>query len=188
MYNNGWSNYSPFPLSSPAESYPSPAPTPQVDESGIPIPPGAPNRRHIPLPPNSFSGIRTHPLLGYDPTCPCIEYDVRCSPTYASAPNARLEWAYESAMNPQTREMTITCMVLPRPFVVRPTFEGYDFVTILDVLVATHRAFCDVAHVSRVHNSRLPWSPSRSSGSMERFKWAGLSEQRAPGDWLLHIE
>jgi hypothetical protein len=133
----------------------------------------------------SFSGIYVHPMLVYT-ICPCIEYDVRDPPAYASAPNARLEWAYEPATNPPAGEMTIICMALPRPFVVRPLIRDYDFVTILDLLATTHLAFRDVANAVNNNNNRLPWSSTPSS--FERYKWAGLSEQRSPGNWLLHIE
>ncbi|KAF8335219.1 hypothetical protein F5887DRAFT_892147 [Amanita rubescens] len=136
-----------------------------------------------------------HPILRYA-NCPCIEYDVRQRPSCASAPHLRLEWAHESATNPPSSQVVITCHVLPRPFVVRPSGRNYDFVTVHDILLAVHRAIRAAEAfynpgldwwTSRPGEAATPWStvPVALSG---RYMWKGLSEEIAPGNWLLHIE
>ena len=196
MYN-GWNNDPPNHGS--AESYPTPAPSPEVNSNGIPLAPGAPRHLPIPLPPRPFNTPRPylHPLLRYT-ICPCILYDVRQHPTFASAPNARLEWAHESATNPPSSRVIITCHVLPRPFIVRPSGRIYDYVTILDILLAVHGEFAEAL--------RVAWTDARPAETATttsllfagystmpnvlsgRYIWNGLSEEKAPGNWLLHIE
>jgi len=129
-----------------------------------------------------FDGIRPHQLLAYA-NSPCIEYDVRRHPAYASAPNGGQDWGKEPATNPHTSEMLIVCMVLLRPqFAVRPSNRDYGFVTIQDVLTATHYAFRESAQEDLADDRWVPGFSSR------RHNWAGLSEQCAHGTWLLHIE
>jgi hypothetical protein len=192
MYN-GWNNYPPG--HGGAESYPSPAPSPEVNADGIPLAPGAPRRLPVPLPPRPFNTPRPHlhPLLRYT-LCPCILYDVRHPPSFASAPNARLEWAHESATNPPSSRVIITCHVLPRPFIVRPSGRIYDYVTIHDILLAVHGEFTAAL--------RAAWAPGETASSPSslllltgppnvlsgRYIWNGLSEERAPGNWLLHVD
>ena len=134
---------------------------------------------------------------------PCIEYDMRKRPHYASARLARLEWAQESATNPPSSQLIITCHALPRPFIVRPCGRNYHFVTVHDILLAVHRAFNEAfGDTGALHNPG-PWmsrpggtatalwsrehssAPSMPSG---RYKWKGISDEIAPGNWLLHIE
>jgi hypothetical protein len=194
---NDWEHLSP---DRGPESYPTPAPSPQVDNDGVPLPPGAPKFHPIPLPPTGF-GIapsHLHPILGYA-DCPCIEYDVRKRPSYASARLARLEWAHESVTNPPSSQIIITCHVLPRPFVVRPSGRSYYFVTVRDILLAVHRAFNEAFGDAGALHNLSPWAggpggtatalwsrgPSMPFG---RYTWKGISEEIAPGNWLLHIE
>ena len=197
---NNWEHLSP---GRGPQSYPTPAPSPQVDDNGIPLPLGAPKFNTIPLP--SITGFGTapphlHPILGYA-DCPCIEYDVRKRPGYASARLARLEWAQESATNPPSSQIIITCHVLPHPFVVRPS-GGYYFVTVHDILLAVHRAFNNASRDTGVlHNlsqwmggpggtATALWSRGQSGPNVlfGRYRWKGISEEIAHGNWLLHIE
>jgi hypothetical protein len=193
---NGWDFLSP---ARGPESYPTPAPSPQIDDEGIPLPPGAPKFRALPLPQMGFGAppSHLHPILRYA-NCPCIEYDVRQRPSCASAPHSRLEWAHESATNPPSSQVIITCHVLPRPFVVRPSGRNYHFVTVHDILLAVHRATraAEAFYYNPGLNSwtsrpgetatALWWTvPVALSG---RYMWKGLSEEIAPGNWLLHIE
>ncbi|KAF8675165.1 hypothetical protein AX14_005220 [Amanita brunnescens Koide BX004] len=195
---NDWEHLSPGRSPSP-RSYPTPVPSPDVDEKGVPLPPGAPKFHPIPLPSTGFSvpPPHLHPILGYA-DCPCIQYDVRKHPSYASALRARLEWAHELATSPPSSQIIITCHALPHPFVVRPSGRRYYFVTVYDILLAVHRAFNDA-----FRNIPSPWT-SRPSGSATallsggqsgrpsilpgRYTWKGVSEEIAPGNWLLHIE
>jgi hypothetical protein len=200
MYND-WEHLSPGRSPSP-RSYPTPAPSPEVDEEGVPLPPGAPKFHPIPLSPTVIPPLHLHPILGYA-DCPCIEYDVRKCASYASTPRARLEWGHESATNPPSSQIIITCHVLPRPFVVRPSGRSYYFVTIHDILLAVHRAFNDAFRDTWTLHNLSPWmgGPSGpatalwSSGQSGRprmlpgrYTWKGMSEEIAPGNWLLHIE
>ena len=119
--------------------YPSPPSMAEMSNVCTLAAPGAPKMKPVPLPPLSLDGTPLSPLLAQS-TRPCIEYDVRHHPAYASAPNTGQEWAHEPATNPPSREMIIVCMVLPKPFAVRPS-KGYSFVTIHDVLAATNMEF-----------------------------------------------
>ena len=201
---NDWEHRSP---GRGPQSYPTPAPSPQVDDEGIPLPLGAPKSNTIPLP--SITGLgnppsHLHPILGYA-DCPCIEYDVRKRPCHASARLARLEWAHESAINPPSSQIIVTCHVLPHPFVVRPCGRSYYFVTVHDILLNVHRAFNDTFGDTEAWDNPSPWTsgpsetrtatalwssgqsgaPSMPSG---RYKWKGISDEIAPGNWVLHIE
>ena len=199
--SNDWEHLSP---GWGPEPYPTPAPSPQVDDKGVPLPPSAPEFSTIPLP--SITGFGTppphlHPILGYA-DCPCIEYDVRKHPGYASARLARLEWAHESATNPPSSQIIITCHVLPHPFVVRPSGRSYCFVTIRDILLAVHRAFNEASrNAGALHNlsqwaggpggaATALWSRGQSGPSVVfgRYTWKGISEEIAPRNWVLHIE
>jgi hypothetical protein len=108
------------------------------------------------------------------------------------------EWANEHATNPPSRVMIIVCMVLPKPFAVRPSKNEY--VTIHDVLAATNMEFHRAARGAAVDEQWVSGF-SRPIGGLEpallmrpcrpsrgRYEWAGLSEQCEPGTWLLHIE
>ncbi|KAF8327986.1 hypothetical protein F5887DRAFT_1009387 [Amanita rubescens] len=195
MYNTGRNHYSHGRPGS--ESYPTSAPNPQVDNNGIPTPPNAPHHHPIPLPPRVWNNVPQpylHPLLRYSHH-PSISYDVRHPPSYASAPNTRLEWAHEPATNPSSPEIIITCHPLPHPFIVRPFGKHYDFVTIHDILLAVHREFSEVIQATENNSSR----PGKSGEtellltgeiglSNARSIWKGLSEEKSPGNWLLHIE
>ena len=196
MYNAGRNHHSHHGRAS-SESHPT-----QVDTT---IPPNAPRHHTIPLPPRGWNNVPQpyiHPLLRYSYS-PCITYDVRHPPSSAFAPNTRLEWAHEPATNPSSPQMIITCYVLPRPFIVRPFGKHYDFVTIHDILLAVHREFSE-ARVRAAEDSSSRTS-STEGGSSEtellltgdvglfqrpsaRFIWKGLSEEKSPGNWLLHIE
>ena len=199
---NDWEHRS--PVWGP-QSYPTPAPSPQVDDEGVPLPPGAPKSNTIPLPSITSFGTpppHLHPILGYA-DCPCIEYDVRKRPCYASARLARLEWAHESATSPPSSHIIITCHVLPHPFVVRPSRRSYNFVTVHDILLAVYRALNEAFEDTGVLRNPGPWmsglggtatalwsrehsdAPSMPSG---RYKWKGISEEVGHGNWLLHIE
>ena len=122
------------------------------------VPPGAPKMKPIPLPPSSDDGILLSPLLAYS-GCPCIEYDVRHHPANVSTPNTGEEWAHEHATDPPSREMVIICVVLPMPFVVRPSKKERVFVTIHDVLVATNMEFRRAAQDAGIDEE---WVPSVS--------------------------
>ncbi|KAF8631467.1 hypothetical protein AX15_002381 [Amanita polypyramis BW_CC] len=198
MYN-GWEPHSP---ALGPESYPTPAPTPRMANTGILCPPSPPRLRPLSLPPTTFSDPRLHPLLVYS-TCPGIEYDVRQPPAYASAPNARLEWAYESATHPGSTQIIITCMELPCPFEVYPSAKGNGFITIHDILQAVHVAFRKAARSVEGREGSNLWTTRPGLGSQsillsshlrrlvalpERYVWAGLSEQIGSDNWLLHIE
>lgn len=199
MYN-GWEHYSPRQGS---ESYPTPAPSPQVDDDGVPLPPGAPKFHTIPLPPTCFGTLHhLHPILRYA-NCPCIQYDVMQRPNYASATHARLEWAHESVTNPPSSQVIITCQVLPHPFIVHPSGRSYDFVTVHDILLAVHRAFIEAIREAEARCNLSSWTRRQddpatalwSSGHCTRsivlsgrHTWKGISEEIAPGNWLLHIE
>jgi len=183
--SNNWTPYSPYSPYWPYTPSPPVQPIPlwaQPPQSVpiIPIPPGAPRIEPIPLPPMGFGGIGLHQLLAYA-NIPYIEYDVRRHPAFAFAPSGGLDWGKEPATDPHTSEMLIVCMVLPNKpeFAVRPLSSEYRFVTIHDVLAATHSAFREAAQEDD------HWVPGFSS---RRHNWAGLSEQCAHGTWLLHIE
>ena len=199
--NNGWEFLSPA-RGPESYGYPTPAPSPQLDDEGIPLPPGAPKFHPLSLPPMSFGTPPTHlhPILRYA-DCPCIEYDIRQRPSCASAPHSRLEWAHESATNPPSSQVIITCHVLPRPFVVRPSGRNYDFVTVHDILLAVHRAIraAEVFYNPSLDSWRSRpgetatglWSSECSARPIApsgRYMWKGLSEEIAPGNWLLHVE
>ena len=195
MYNGG-RNHRSHAQRTGSESYPTPAPSPQVDTNGFPLPPNAPRHHPISLPPrvSSWNQPYLHPLLRYSPYHPFISYDIRHPPTYASAPNTRLEWAHEPATNPSTPQMIITCHgVLPRPFIVRPYGINYDFVTILDVLLAVHREFIEALRATGTSrgpagSELLLTGTGLYRGPSLRYIWKGLSEERSPGHWLLHVE
>ena len=199
--HNGQDHYSP---DLGPGSYPTPAPSPEVDDEGVPLPPKRPRCHPIQLPQGPFVTPQSHlhPLLGYA-NCPCIAYDVREHPSAASAPHSRLEWAHEPATNPPSSQIIITCRVLPHPFVVHPSGRNYDFVTVHDILEAVHSAFREIIRAADRRNpiprrsgrsetastlllSGLPGA--RPSVLSERYMWKGLSEEISPGNWLLHIE
>lgn len=200
MCSGGDLDYSPGQGSS---SYPTPAPSPAVDSKGVPLPPATPRSHSIQLPQRSFVNLqpRLHPLLSYA-NRPRIVYDIRERPSSASASRARLEWARESATNPPSSQVIITCQVFPRPFVVRPSGRDYNFVTVHDILAAVHCAFKEVIWIA---GNRCNLASQRggqdetarettllfgrlSRGLSVRYMWKGLSEEISPGNWLLHIE
>lgn len=200
MYNGG-NHYSPGQGPS---SYPTPASSPEVDSEGLPLPPCTPRYRSIQLPQRSFVKLqpRLHPLLSYA-NRPCIVYDIRERPSAASAPRARLEWAHESATDPPSSQVIVTCQVLPCPCVVSPSGRNYDYVTVYDILEAVHCAFREIIWVGEgrcyLDSQRsgqdeigttllFGGHPERLSELMERYTWKGLSEEISPGNWLLHIE
>ena len=210
--NNDWEYNS---LRRGSRAYPTPAPSPQVDAAGIPLPPSAPRHHLSPLP-NVFSTPRAHlhPLLSYA-NCPSIAYDIRKRPSTASTRHGRLEWAHESATSPPSAWMTITCHLLPRPFVVLPSAQFYDFVTLHDILQAVHCEIVEALRLGAATEGRnvsslgaWNWADRRPeetrpaadlssllaghsvglNGLSGRYIWKGLSEEKAPGDWILHIE
>ncbi|KAK2462609.1 hypothetical protein APHAL10511_005342 [Amanita phalloides] len=195
MYN-GWEQYSP---NHGAESYPTPAPSPQRNSAGIPLAPGAPRMRPIPLQPTDPDGPRLHPLLVYA-NCPNLVYDVRRHPRHASARNARMEWLHEPAISPVSEELVITCRPLSRTFVVRPSTWGYHYVTVHDVLLAVHHGIQEVGWAVENPNNISSWITGGGGEPVgmlmggqisfygNRFKWKGLSEYTPPRDWFLHIE
>jgi len=201
--HNGRDHYSP---GRGPNSYPTPAPSPEVDDEGVPLPPKRPRCHPVQLPQKTFiiPQPHLHPLLGYA-DCPCIVYDIREHPNAASAPHSRLEWAHESATNPPSLQIIITCQVLPHPFVVHPSGRNYDFVTVHDILEAVHSAFSEAIRAAEDHRNLISRSrrsgqdetattlllggfPSGLSVLSERYTWKGLSEEISPGNWLLHIE
>ena len=193
--NNGWDHYSPRGT----KSYPTPLPSPQMDNEGAPLPPRA-QRHRLPLP-FSAPRPRLNPRLSYAYR-PSIVYDVRERPSSASTPYAaRLEWAQEEATNPPSPQMIIVCHLLPHPFVVLPSGRRGNFVTVHDILVTVHSEFTEAIRAADDSNS-LRWMdrtatssllldghPARLDAlSLGRYMWKGISEEVSPGRWLLHIE
>ncbi|KIL59112.1 hypothetical protein M378DRAFT_85506 [Amanita muscaria Koide BX008] len=116
------------------------APSRRVGDPSALIPPAAPRLEPIPLPPMSVDDTSLNALVIYA-SHPRIQHDVRRHPGYASAPTGRRHWSEEPATNPPTPKMVIVCMVLPRPFVVYPASRDSNYVTVRDLLAATHDAF-----------------------------------------------
>jgi hypothetical protein len=75
--------------------------------------------------------------------------------------------------------------------------RDYDYVTILDILLAVHGEFTEAL--------RVAWTGTRPTETATtsllfdgystmpnvlsgRYIWNGLSEEKAPGNWLLHVE
>lgn len=70
---------------------------------------------------------------------------------------------------------------------------NYDFVTILDVLLAVHREFIEALRATGTRrgltgSELLLTGTGLSRGPSVRYIWKGLSEERSPGHWLLHVE
>ncbi|KIL57804.1 hypothetical protein M378DRAFT_171319 [Amanita muscaria Koide BX008] len=146
---NSWTPHASFSPYAPCEgqalgptthSTTLPAPSRHVNNPSALIPPATPRLEPIPLPPVSFDDTALNTMVTYA-SRPRIQYDVRRHPGYASAPKGRQHWSEEPATNPPTPKMVIVCMVLPRPFVVYPTSRDLNYVTVRDLLAATHDAF-----------------------------------------------
>ncbi|KIL59412.1 hypothetical protein M378DRAFT_169349 [Amanita muscaria Koide BX008] len=191
---NSWTPRAPFSpyatyegqaLSPTTHSASLPAPSRRVSNTSALILPATPRLEPIPLPPMSFDDTTLNTLVTYA-SRPRIQYDVRHHPGHASAPKGRQHWSQEPATNPPTPKMVIVCMVLPRPFVVYPASKDLNYVTVRDVLAATHNAFREAARGAVADDET--WVPGFSIASNGRYTWAGLSEQSAPRTWLLHIE
>ncbi|KIL59425.1 hypothetical protein M378DRAFT_169382 [Amanita muscaria Koide BX008] len=193
MYNS-WTPRAPFSPYTPyegqalrptAHSTSLPAPSRRVSNASALIPPATPRLEPIPLPPMSVDDTTPNTMVTYAGR-PHIQYDVRHHPGYASAPKERQHWLQEPATNPPTPKMVIVCMVLPRPFVVYPASKELNYVTVRDLLAATHSAFREAARGAVADDET--WVPGFSLWSGASYTWAGLSEQSAPCNWLLHIE
>ncbi|KAM6503091.1 hypothetical protein JOM56_000034 [Amanita muscaria] len=193
MYNS-WTPRTPFSPYAPYEgqalsptthSTSLPTPSRRVSNTSALIPPATPRLEPILLPPMSFDDTTLNALVTYA-SRPRIQYDVSHHPGYASAPTGRHHWSEEPATNPPTPKMVIVCMVLPKPFVVRPARRDLKYVTVRDLLAAVHNAFREAAQQAVADDET--WVPGFSMWSDVSYTWAGLSEQSAPHTWLLHIE
>ncbi|KAM6503104.1 hypothetical protein JOM56_000047 [Amanita muscaria] len=184
-----FSPYAPYEALGPTtHSTGLPAPSRRVSNTSALMPPATPRLEPIPLPPTSFDDTTLNTVVTYA-SRPRVQYDVRHHPGYASAPKGRQYWSQEPATNPPTPKMVIVCIVLPRPFVVYPASSDLNYVTVRDVLAATHSAFREAAQGAVADDETwVPGFSIWSGASNGRYTWAGLAEQSAPRTWLLHIE
>ena len=148
MYND-WMERTPFSPCAPCEaqalgptthSPTLPASSRRMSNPSALILPATPRLGPIPLPPMSVDDTAVNTLVTYA-SRPRIQYDVRHHPGYASTRKGRQHWSEEPATNPPIPKMVIVCAVLPRPFVVYPASRDLSYVTVRDVLAATHNAF-----------------------------------------------